>query len=78
MLRKLSRKSVLLFAIALATPALAIPSLASGASWGTIGTTHNFDSANLGFVAHNSFIVAGGAAGRPTFRSMSAMPMRWP
>jgi hypothetical protein len=42
----LRKRSVLVVAL-MATWALAIPSIASAASWGVIGTTHNLDASNL-------------------------------
>jgi hypothetical protein len=55
MLRKLSHKSALLFIAAVAASAFAVPSVASAASWGIIGTTHTLFSANLGFSTHSTF-----------------------
>jgi hypothetical protein len=40
------KKSVMLVAVVCA---LAMPSMASGASWGVVGTTHVLDSSNLSF-----------------------------
>jgi len=47
-MKKFSKKGVLLFAAAMALCAFAMPSMASAASWGVIGTEHTLDG-NLGF-----------------------------
>lgn len=39
----MTKKSVLLFASALALAAFAMPSMASAASWAVVGSTHDFD-----------------------------------
>ena len=79
MLRKLSRTSVLAFAIAAATSVLAIPSLASGASWGVVGTTHNLDAPGLGFATHAHLGYAGWSCAASTFnvdvRNAAALAM---
>lgn len=49
MLKKLSKKSILLFGAVLALSAFAMPSLASAATWDPPGTTHTLDSPNLSF-----------------------------
>jgi hypothetical protein len=48
-MKKFSKKSVLLFAAAMALCAFAMPSMASAASWGPIGTEHTLDSTDIGF-----------------------------
>jgi hypothetical protein len=50
MFKKFSKKSVLLFGVALMMCAIA-PSMASAASWSPVGTTGTLDSNNLGFTA---------------------------
>jgi hypothetical protein len=50
-MKKFSKKSVLLFAGAMTVCAFAMPSIASAASWGVIGSEHTLHSANLGFTA---------------------------
>jgi hypothetical protein len=52
MLRKPSRRRLPAFAAALAMCALAIPSAASAASWGPIGTGHTLTTSTLEFTAH--------------------------
>lgn len=47
--KKLSKKSALLFMGVLAIAAFSVPSVASAASWGAIGTRHTLTSQNLGF-----------------------------
>ena len=49
-MRKLSQKSVLLFAAAMALCAFAMPSIASASSWGPVGTEHRLDG-NFGFLS---------------------------
>jgi hypothetical protein len=53
MLTQSSKRSTLLAAIVLAACALAGPSMAAAASWGTVGTTHTLDSDNLGWATNN-------------------------
>jgi hypothetical protein len=48
-MKKFSKKSVLLFAAAMAVCAFAMPSMASAASWSPINSEHTLDSANTGF-----------------------------
>jgi hypothetical protein len=43
MLKKLSKKSLLIFAAVLSLAAFAMPSMASAASWGVVGSTHDLD-----------------------------------
>ena len=50
-MKKFSKKSVLLFAGAMAVCAFAMPSMASAASWGVVGTEHTLRSTNFGFTA---------------------------
>jgi hypothetical protein len=47
----MTKKSLLLFAAAMATCALAMPSLASAASWGPLNSHHELDSPDFGFTA---------------------------
>ena len=49
-MKKYPRKTVLLFAAAMAVCAFATPSMASASSWGTVGTHHTLTSTNLGFL----------------------------
>ena len=49
MLKKVSKKSLLLFGVVMALCAFVLPSMASAASWFPIGTTGRIDSGNLGF-----------------------------
>jgi hypothetical protein len=60
MLRKLSKRGVLLFVGVLALAAFVMPSAVSAASWGVVGSTHVLDSSNLQFLDP---VVAGGAIG---------------
>jgi hypothetical protein len=53
-MKKFSKKGVLLFAAAMALCAFAMPSMASAASWGVVGTEHTLDSPNLGFISDAS------------------------
>lgn len=53
MLKKLSKKSVLLFAAALSLAAFVMPSVASAASWGVVGSTHDLTSSDLRFTNHD-------------------------
>jgi len=48
-MKKFSKKSVLLFAAAMALCAFAMPSMASASSWGVVGSEHTLDG-TLGFV----------------------------
>lgn len=48
-MRKVSKKGLLLFAAAMASCALAMPSTASAASWTALGTEHTLDSPDFGF-----------------------------
>jgi hypothetical protein len=50
-MKKFSKKSVLLFAAAMALCAFAMPSMASASSWGPIGTHHTLDSTDIGFTS---------------------------
>jgi hypothetical protein len=50
-MKKLSKKSLLLFTGVMAVCAFAMPAMSSAASWGVIGTEHTLHSANLGFTA---------------------------
>jgi len=58
-MKKLSKKSVLLFASVMALCAFAMPSMASAASWGTINTNHVLDSPDLAF---NAPLLGGGSS----------------
>jgi hypothetical protein len=49
-MKKFSTKSALLFAAAMAVCAFAMPSMASAASWGVVGSEHTLHSPNAGFV----------------------------
>ena len=51
MLKKLSKKGLLVFASVLALAAFVTPSMASAASWGG-GATHVLDSSDLNFINH--------------------------
>jgi hypothetical protein len=48
MLKKLSKKSMLVFAGVLALAAFVMPSVASAASWGVVGSTHDLDQGTAG------------------------------
>lgn len=48
-MKKLTKKSVMLFAATMAACAFALPSVASAASWGVVGSHHTLDSPNFGF-----------------------------
>lgn len=48
-MKKLSKKGIVLFAGAMTVCACAMPSMASAASWGPVGTEHTLDSPNFGF-----------------------------
>jgi hypothetical protein len=61
MLKKMSKKGVLLFAGVLAFAAFAMPSMASAASWGVVGSTHVLDSPNLQFVDTNASLGGAGS-----------------
>jgi hypothetical protein len=50
-MKKFSKKGILLFAGAMALCAFMLPSVASAASWGTVGTEHTLTSTNLGFTS---------------------------
>jgi hypothetical protein len=50
-MKKFSTKGALLFAAAMAVCAFAIPSMASAASWGVVGSSHTLDSPNIGYTA---------------------------
>jgi hypothetical protein len=66
-MRKFSRKGILLFAGVMALCAFAVPSMASAASWGTIGTLHTLTSTNLSFSAHTAIGVAGSSCADSRF-----------
>lgn len=53
---KFFKQSAVRFAAVAAVCAFAMPSVASAASWGPVGTEHTLDSANLGFTAISQFI----------------------
>ena len=48
-MKKFSKKGVLLFAGGMAVCAFGMPSMASAATWGGIGTDHTLHSTNVGF-----------------------------
>jgi hypothetical protein len=48
-MKKLSKKGVLLLAGVMALCAFVMPSMASAASWGVVGSEHTLDSPNLAF-----------------------------
>jgi hypothetical protein len=50
-MKKFSKRSVLLFAAAMALCAFAMPSMASGSSWGPVGSEHTLDSTDFGFTS---------------------------
>jgi hypothetical protein len=50
-MKKFSKKSVLLFAAAMALCAFAMPSMASASSWGVVGTHQTLDSPDVGFTS---------------------------
>ena len=59
-MKKFSKKSVMLFAGALMVCAMAVPSMASAASWSPLTpSTHVLDSSNLGFTAHTTPVTTG-------------------
>jgi len=53
-MKKISKKSVLLFAAAMAFCAFAMPSMASASSWGPVNTEHTLHTTNIGFVNDTS------------------------
>jgi hypothetical protein len=57
-MKKFSTKSTLLFAAAMAVCAFAMPSMASAASWGVIGTEHTLHSPNYGYINHASAVTS--------------------
>jgi hypothetical protein len=66
-MKKFSKKGVLLFAAAMALCAFVMPSVASAASWGVIGTEHTLDSPDVGFTSAN----AGGITSQCTSSSFT-------
>jgi hypothetical protein len=58
-MKMVSKKGALLIGAALVACVLAIPSMSSASSWGTIGTSHTLDSPNLGFISHAPPVVGG-------------------
>ena len=50
-MKKFSKKSVLLFAAAMALCACAMPSMASASSWGPVATEHTLESTDFGFTS---------------------------
>jgi hypothetical protein len=68
-MKKFSRKSALLFAGVMALCAFAMPSMASAASWGVIGTPHALDGPGLGFVSHTSSGIAGSSCAETQFNT---------
>jgi hypothetical protein len=68
-MQKLTRKGVLLFAGATAVCAFVLPSAASAASWGPVGSHHTLDSPNFGFT---SVILGAGATSQCTSSSFTA------
>jgi hypothetical protein len=48
-MKKLSKKSALLFVGAMAACAFAMPSMSSAATWSTVGTEHTLHSPDIGF-----------------------------
>jgi hypothetical protein len=50
-MKQFSKKGVLLFVGAMAMGAFVLPSVASAASWGPVGTHHTLDSPNIGFTS---------------------------
>lgn len=73
-MKKFSKKSVLLFAAAMATCAVA-PSMASAASWATIGSEHTLDSPDGTFAFES--IGVGSTCGESSFTAsvVNAMDM---
>ena len=67
-MKKLSSKSALLFGVVLAVSAFAVPSMASAASWGVIGTPHLLTSTNLSFFQQSS-LNAGSSCADSTFNA---------
>jgi len=63
-MKKFSKKSVLLFAAAMAVCALA-PSMASAASWSIVGSHHTLDSSNGAFIIDS--IATTSSCGETTF-----------
>jgi hypothetical protein len=53
-MKMFSKRGVLLFGAALMVCAFAVPSMASAASWGVIGSTHVLDSSDLSFLGHTT------------------------
>jgi hypothetical protein len=51
-MKKFSKKSVLLFAAAMAVCAFAMPSMASAVNWSPVNSEHTLDSANTGFASN--------------------------
>jgi hypothetical protein len=54
LMKKFSKKGVLLFGVVLMVCAFVVPSMASAASWGVIGSTHVLDSSDLSFLGHTT------------------------
>jgi hypothetical protein len=50
-MKKFSKKGVLLFVGAMAVCAFVMPALSSAASWGVVGTEHTLHSPNIGFTS---------------------------
>jgi hypothetical protein len=67
LMKKLSKKGVLLFAGAMALCAFVLPSVASAASWGVVGTHHTLDTPNIGFTSP----LAGGTTSSCTRSSLT-------
>ena len=55
-MKKISKKSVLLFAAAMAICAFAMPSMASASSWGPVNTEHTLHTTNFGLINDTSSI----------------------
>jgi len=68
-MKKFSKKGVLLFAGAMAICAFVLPSVASAASWGVIGTNHTLTSPDIGFT---SVILGQGVTSSCTSSSFAA------
>jgi hypothetical protein len=51
-MRKFSKKGAVVFGAALAICAFVMPSMASAASWGVVGSAHNLTATGIGFTAH--------------------------
>ena len=71
-MKKFSKRSALLFAGAIAACALVLPSVASAASWGPIGSHHTLDSFNLSFTSTTAIGASTGSCTRSSLTTAVA------